>query len=196
MGCQHEGLLETSFDITEISQSLSLPTQKKGHRGPQKDFQCQVNRDTEILTSDIIDVDDYIEKKDCGTDPVFEDKRTILVLEEKIRYEEKVIWRQHKSAVCRSLITALDRSESESLDQAAESEKKLMELREDAEIAEKKLDNQLRSLEVRLTEAEDMRAQYEQLRIKDSTEIQSLLTLLGLFSTSRLRKCLHIYNVF
>ena len=121
---------------------------------------------------------------------------TILVLEEKIRYEEKVIRLQHKSAISRSLITALAQSENESLDKAAETERKMMALREDAEIAEKKLDNELRSLEVRLKEAEDMRAQHEQLRITDSTEIQSLVALLGLFSTSRLRKCLHIYNVF
>ena len=69
-------------------------------------------------------------------------------------------------------------------------------MRENVEIAERRLDTELRSLEVKLAEAEDMRAHYQQLRIKDSSEIQSLVALLGLFSKSNSRNSLHINNVF
>ena len=88
-GCQHSGVLETSFDDDE---ELS-PTQVlvgegegvhyKGNCRPQQDFQCQVN--TELQTSDIIDVDDFIERRDSATDPMFDDKTHIKLLEEQIR---------------------------------------------------------------------------------------------------------------
>ena len=87
--CQHSGLLETSFDDDE---GLSAPQvlvgegegiQYKGNCRPQQDFQCQVN--TEIQTSDVIDVDDFLEMKDSATDPMFEDKTKIKKLEDQIR---------------------------------------------------------------------------------------------------------------
>ena len=87
--CQHSGLLETSFDDDE---GLSAPQVlvgegeeglKKGNCRQQQDFQCQVN--TEIQSSRVIDVDDFPERKDSATDPVFEDKTNIKQLEGQIR---------------------------------------------------------------------------------------------------------------
>lgn len=88
-GCQHSGVLETSFDDDEglsPAQVLVGEGEEPLHRGncrPQQDFQCQVN--TEIQTSGVIDVDDYIERKDSSTDPMFDDKTNIEQLEEQIR---------------------------------------------------------------------------------------------------------------
>ena len=87
--CQHSGLLETSFDDDE---GLSAPQVlvgegegglEKGNCRQQQDFQCQVN--TELPTSDVIDVDDFIERKDSATEPMFDDKRKIKELKDQIR---------------------------------------------------------------------------------------------------------------
>ena len=90
-GCQHRGLLETSFDDDEgLSPTQVLVEEGEGkgalHKGncrQQEDFQCQVS--TELQTSDIIDVDDFIERRDSATDPMFDDKTNIKQLEEQIR---------------------------------------------------------------------------------------------------------------
>ena len=88
-GCQHSGLLETSFDDDEeLSPTRVLlgeggRRQHKGNCRSQQDFQCQVN--TEIQSSRVIDVDDFPERKDSATDPVFEDKTNIKQLEGQIR---------------------------------------------------------------------------------------------------------------
>ena len=88
-GCQHRGLLETSFDDDEgLSPPQVLVGEGRGalHKGncrQQEDFQCQVS--TELQTSDIIDVDDFIERRDSATDPMFDDKTNIKQLEEQIR---------------------------------------------------------------------------------------------------------------
>ena len=91
VGCQHSGVLETSFDDDEgLSPTQVLVGKGKGvlHKGncrPQQDFQCQVN--TELQTSDIIDVDNFIEMRDSATDPMFDDKTNLKQLEEQIRYQ-------------------------------------------------------------------------------------------------------------
>ena len=88
-GCQHSGVLETSFDDdeemspTQVLVGEGEGIQYKGNCRPQQDFQCQVN--TELQTSEIIDVDDFIERRDSATDPMFEDKTKITQLEEQIR---------------------------------------------------------------------------------------------------------------
>ena len=88
-GCQHSGVLETSFDDdeemspTQVLVGEGEGIQYKGNCRPQQDFQCQVN--TEIQTSDVIDVDDFLEMKDSATDPMFEDKTNIEQLEDQIR---------------------------------------------------------------------------------------------------------------
>ena len=85
-GCQHDGVLETSFDGEEdLPQTEHVRHHCLPHCLPQQDFQCQVNRGTQLLTSDIIDVDDLIETKDSGADPMFDDKTSISELEDKIR---------------------------------------------------------------------------------------------------------------
>ena len=205
VGCQHDGLLETSFDDDEMSGlSLSHVLPHRGQSRPQQDFQCQVNRDTEIQTSHIIDVDDFIEKKDSGVDPVFDDKTSILELEEKIRYRKnevlEIFYVLHIFTFYRSLIAALAVSERKNVDQAAESEKNLMELRENLQFADKRLDRKLRQLEklnsaltLSRAEAEDWRAvgtEYQQLSTEHQREIQSLVALLGLCYSTNLR----IYN--
>ena len=205
VGCQHDGVLETSFDDDEMSGlSLSHVLPHRGQSRPQQDFQCQVNRDTEIQTSHIIDVDDFIEKKDSGVDPVFDDKTSILELEEKIRYRKnevlEIFYVLHIFTFYRSLIAALAVSERKNVDQAAESEKNLMELRENLQFADKRLDRKLRQLEklnsaltLSRAEAEDWRAvgtEYQQLSTEHQREIQSLVALLGLCYFTNLR----IYN--
>ena len=88
-GCQHSGVLETSFDDDEELSPTQVLVREgegghyKGNCRPQQDFQCQVN--TEIQTSDVIDVDDFLERKDSATDPMFEDKTNIEQLEGQIR---------------------------------------------------------------------------------------------------------------
>ena len=87
----------------------------------------------------------------------------------------------------RSLITTLDQSENRNQAQAVERENILMVQRENIQLADRNLDSKLKEIEelnaaltLSRAEQEDISLHYQQLRIQDLREIQSLMAELGL----------------